>query len=153
MEKGHVKKKTEDPEEAKSLFENSKIRLDYFKDKEITEKDAFIIFEDLYKSIRESAQSLMSFKGYKPYSHEATISFVKEFYSEKFSEEELNKFDRFRILRSDSEYRAIPVTKEDAESCLEFTKTFVEKINEIHNEILELTSDKNDEDKKESNKL
>jgi len=106
LDKGHVKKGTKNPGEAKSLLGKSETRFNYFKDKEITEKDASIIFENLYGAIREATQSLMSFKGYKPYSHEATISFLK-----KFSEEELNKFDRFRILRSDSEYRAVPVKK------------------------------------------
>lgn len=127
LEKGHVKKKTPDYEESNSLFKKAEVRLNYFKNKKITEKDASIVFENLYSSIREATQSLMSLKGYKPYSHEATISFLKEFYKE-FNEEDINKFDRFRQLRSDSEYRAIPISKEDAESCLEFTKIFINKI-------------------------
>lgn len=150
MDKGHVKKGTKNPGEAKSLLGKSETRFNYFKDKEITEKDASIIFENLYGAIREATQSLMSFKGYKPYSHEATISFLKEFYSEKFSEEELNKFDRFRILRSDSEYRAVPVTKEDAESCLEFAKTFIKKVKLMHNTIEETNGENKENLKKES---
>lgn len=109
------------------MFKKAEVRLNYFKDKKITEEDASIIFENLYSSIREATQSLMSLKGYKPYSHEATISFLKEFYKE-FNEEDINKFDRFRQLRSNSEYRAIPISKEDAESCLEFAKIFINKI-------------------------
>ena len=129
----HVKKRTINPEEAKSLLKKAEARLNYFKDKEINNESASIIFENIYSSIRESAQSLMSLKGFKPYSHEATISFLKEFYKEEFTEEDLNKFDMFRQLRSDSEYRAVTVSKEDAESCLKFTQIFIEKIKQLYN--------------------
>lgn len=99
---GKVKRKTSDFEEAKSLLKKAENRLDYTKSKEINEKTAQFVLEDSYEGIRESAQALMSIKGFKPYSHEATISFIKEFYSSSFSEEEVRKFDRFRILRNDS---------------------------------------------------
>lgn len=137
LKKGTVKRRTPDPEEAKSLLEKAETTLNYFKDKEITEKYASIIFGNLYGAIREAAQSLMSLKGYKPYSHEATISFLKEFHRE-FSEEELNKFDRFRLIRSDSEYRAIKVSKKDAESCLKFAKSFIEKVKLTHDAMSKL---------------
>lgn len=79
----------------------------------------------------------MSIKGYKPYSHEAIISFVRDFHKE-FSEEEINKFDQFRLLRNDSEYRAIPVLIEDAESCLKLAKDFITKIKLIHKNTINL---------------
>ena len=146
LERGHVKKRTPDPEEAKSLLKKAETRLNYFKSKEITEEDDSIIFENIYGSIREAAQSLMSIKGYKPYSHEATISFLKEFYKNNFTEEEINKFDGFRSLRSDSEYRAIHVSKEDAESCLTFAETFIEKIKSIYDALSKLQLNKNNKE-------
>jgi len=89
----------------------------------------------------------MSLEGYKPYSHEATISFLKEFHKE-FTEDEINKFDRFRMLRSDSEYRAMPVSKEDAESCLEFSELLINKIKLIHNEVSKLQLGKDSKERK-----
>jgi len=125
---GKVKKKTSDFEEAKSLLEKAKNRLEYIKLKEITSKTSQFVLEDSYEAIRESAQALMSIKGFKPYSHEATISFVKEFYSSSFSEDEIRKFDRFRQLRNDSVYTAKPVTNEDAKASVLFAIEFINKI-------------------------
>lgn len=125
---GYVKRKTPDTEEAKALLEKAKNRLEYIKSREINEKTSQFVLEDAYESIRESAQALMSIKGFKPYSHEATIAFIKEFYSSDFNEDEVNKFDRFRQLRNDFVYKAKPVTKEDAKSSITFAIGFINKI-------------------------
>ena len=130
---GKVKRKTPDYEEARALYNKSHDRLEYTKTKEINNKTAQFVLEDSYEAIRESAQALMSIRGFKPYSHEATISFVKEFYNEKFSEEELRKFDRFRQLRNDSVYMAKTVANEDAQACLLFAKLFIKKIRSLLN--------------------
>ena len=130
---GKVKKKTPDSEEAGALFNKSKNRLKYTESKEINNMTAQFVLEDSYEAIRESAQALMSIKGFKPYSHEATISFLKDFYGLNFSEEELRKFDRFRQLRNDSVYMAKSVSNEDAEACLEFAKSIINKIESLLN--------------------
>ena len=131
LNSGYVKKKTPDSEEAKALLEKAKNRLEYTKSREVNDKTSQFVLEDAYESIRESAQALMSIKGFKPYSHEATISFVKEFYNSDFSEQELRRFDRFRQLRNDSVYKAKPVTSEDAKSSVEFAAEFINKIKSL----------------------
>jgi len=128
---GKAKKKTPDPEEAKSLFERARQRLGYTNDKTITDRTAPFVLEDAYEVMRESAQSLMSIQGFKPYSHEATVSFVKDYYNKDFSEEEIRKFDKFRQLRNNSVYRAEPVTQNDAKECLKLSQVFVKKIKNI----------------------
>ena len=128
LKEGKVKRKTQNPEEAKALFEKAKLRLEYSKDKHPDENTAQFSLEDAYEAIREAAQSLMALKGYKPYSHEATISFIKDFYGASFSEEEIKKFDRFRQLRNNSVYNAAPVSEEDAELCISFAVTFTHKV-------------------------
>ncbi len=130
LKNGKVRRKTPDPIEAKSLFIKSKERLEYIK-KEINETTAKFVLEDTYDTIRESTQSLMSLSGFKPYSHEATISFLKEFYKDNFSEEEIIKFDRFRELRNNSVYKAIEISVSDAESCLCFATMFINKIKNL----------------------
>ena len=125
---GKVKKKTPDFEEAKSLFEKAVNRLEYTKSKEISNKNAQFVLEDSYESVREAAQALMSIKGFKPYSHESTISFIKEFYILDFTEEEVYKFDRFRKLRNDSVYMAKPIINEDAKSSVSFAIGFINKV-------------------------
>ena len=124
---GKVKRKTPDPEEAKALFEQSKERLEYINVKEINQKTAKFVLQDAYEIIREAAQSLMSIKGFKPYSHEATISFVRDFYKSDFSEEEIHTFDYLRQLRNNSVYKASQIEVEDAKSSLLFAQRFTKK--------------------------
>lgn len=128
---GKVKKKTPDPEEGKALLNQARDRLDYIKEKEITSKTAKFVFEDAYEAVREAAQALMSKEGYKPYSHEATISFIKEFHYKDFTLEGIEEFDHFRELRHDSVYRAAQVLSEDAKDCITFAKKFVKKTSEL----------------------
>ena len=126
---GKAKKKTPDLEKAKALLEKAENRLYYTKNKEINAKTAQFVLEDAYESAREAAQALMSLKGYKPYSHQATISFIKEFYNTIFTEEEIHAFDRFRQLRNNSVYKAVPVTKQDAKAAILFAIKFINKMN------------------------
>lgn len=133
IELGKVKKKTPDSEEANSLFRKAEKRLKYIR--VLDEDTADLVFEDAYEATREAAQALMSLQGFKPYSHEATISFIRDFYGKYFSEYEIAQFDRYRQLRADAVYRAVSVLKEDALKCLLFSQLFVEKIRKIMKEI------------------
>ncbi len=128
---GKVKKKISDKKEAKALLEKASQRLDYIKSKEISEKTAQFVLEDSYEAIREAAQSLMSIKGFKPYSHEATISFLKEFYPYDFDERSIQKLDMFRQLRNDSIYKAVQVLAEDAADILMFAEEFIVKVSKL----------------------
>jgi uncharacterized protein (UPF0332 family) len=128
---GKVKKKTPDPQEGQALLSQAKDRLDYVKDKEITTKSAKFVFEDAYEAVREAAQGLMSIKGYKPYSHEATISFVAKFHENDFSKEDISNFDYYRVLRNDSVYRAVQILPQDAKDSLEFARKFVIKASKV----------------------
>jgi len=115
-----------DCEEAKSLMNKATLRLDYVKSQEINEDTSSFIFEDIYETLREAAQSLMSLKGYKPYSHEALISFLKECY--QFPEHEISSFDRYRILRNKTVYCAANVSPEVCKEALKFSETFLPKL-------------------------
>ena len=115
-----------DLEEAKSLMNKATLRLDYIKKQEINEDTSSFIFEDIYETLREAAQSLMSLKGYKPYSHEALISFLKECY--QFPEHEISSFDRYRTLRNKTVYCAANVSPEVCKEALKFSETFLPKL-------------------------
>jgi len=121
-----VKKTSVDREEAKSLMNKSILRLEYIKKQEINEDTSSFIFEDIYETLREASQSLMSLKGYKPYSHEALISFLKEFY--KFPEYEISAFDRYRILRNKTVYCAANVSPEVCKEALTLLEAFLPKL-------------------------
>jgi len=128
---GKAKRKTPDMVEAKALSDKATDRLFYLTSKPINEKTAQFVFEDAYEAIREAAQALMSKDGYKPYSHEATISFIKQFYKQEFNEEELQKFDHYRQVRNNSVYKAIKITKEEAKEAQIFAKKFIRKTKSV----------------------
>jgi len=121
-----AKKQSPDRTEAKSLIEKASQRMNFIKIQKIDEATSTFIFEDIYECIREAAQSLMSLDGYKPYSHEAMISFLKEFYS--FNEQDIITFDRYRILRNNCIYRAAKVSPETCKEALKFLEVFLPKL-------------------------
>ncbi len=129
IELGKVKKKTPDSEEANSLFKKAEKRLKYMRI--LNDDTSELVFEDAYETTRQAAQALMSLKGYKPYSHEATISFIHDYYKKYFTDYDIAQFDRYRQLRDDAVYRAVSISKEDAQKCLLFSEEFIRKIDTI----------------------
>ncbi len=129
LKDGRAKKKMPDMEEAKSLLDKAGKRINYTR--ELNKDTASLVLEDAYEASREAAQALMSKNGFKPYSHEATISFLKEFYNKELGEYEISELDRFRNLRNNSIYKAKEMEIGDALKCLEFSKKFIEKIKKL----------------------
>ncbi len=111
---------------AKSLLEKAEIRFKRLSASKIEENESSIVFEDVYECLREAVQSLMELKGYKPYSHEALVSFVKE--QKLFSEENSNIFNNYRILRNNSVYKAEKISLEKCREALEFVKKMLPDI-------------------------
>lgn len=127
LENNLARKTSPDRGEAEALMNKAEGRLKYFiKTKEINENTAAYIFECIYECLREASQSLMSIKGYKPYSHEALISFLKENF--KFTEQDIATFDRYRILRNKTVYQGEKISAETCKEALEFLQKFLPKI-------------------------
>ncbi|MBI5797897.1 HEPN domain-containing protein [Candidatus Woesearchaeota archaeon] len=131
LDRSLVKKQSSNPEESKALLEKAKKRLKYIQNQKITSEQAAFIFEDAYEVLREAAQSLMAIQGFKPYSHEATISFIKEKSSSDFTEEDIYTFDRFRQLRNNAVYSAAPVEEEDVKDCILYAEKMIVIIERI----------------------
>jgi hypothetical protein len=115
---GMVKKGSPNIENAAALMKKGMSRLAYIREQKIGPETAPFVFEDIYESVREGCQALMELKGYKPYSHEAHIAFLKEFY--KFPPHFLSMFDRFRILRNKAVYGAAHISPETCREALGF---------------------------------
>jgi len=103
----------------------------YIQSQEIDIDNSIFIFEDIYESMREAIQALMSLKGYKPYSHEATVAFLAEFYSKQFSENSIRTFDRYREMRNDIVYSSRQISKTETEKALQFAIPFIDEIRTI----------------------
>lgn len=121
-----ARKELPDMAEARSLIEKACQRMKFIKSLDINEKSSTFIFEDIYECIREAAQSLMSLAGYKPFSHEAVISFIKEFH--KFSGYEIESFNRYRILRNNCVYKASRASPETCKEAMRFLDLFLPKL-------------------------
>ncbi|HLC51083.1 MAG TPA: hypothetical protein VJH90_01780 [archaeon] len=118
-----VKRESADIGEAMSLFKRARDRLKYIQEQKINEFNSPFIFENIYECMREAVQSLMSLRGYKPYSHEVLIAFLKEFYKIKSSD--INNFNRFRMLRNKIVYRAQVVSVEACKEAFDFLVYFL----------------------------
>lgn len=121
---------------AKSLIQKAEIRLKRASSNKIEESEASIVFEDIYESLREASQSLMEIKGYKPYSHEALISFVKE--NKFLSEEKTNIFNNYRILRNNSVYRAETISVKKCIEALQFAQQTIPELKNKLDEIMNI---------------
>ena len=89
------------------------------------------------ETILESATASYTFnkeiKGFKPYSHEALVSFLKEY--KLISDEKANILDNYRILRNNSVYKAEKISPQKCIEALEFAKKILPEIKAKFDEI------------------
>ncbi|MBN1502389.1 HEPN domain-containing protein [Candidatus Woesearchaeota archaeon] len=130
LKRGKVVKQNISPATVKSLFVKAEKRLDYIKRQKINEQNTDFIFEDVYEAMREAAQSLLAKAGYKPYSHEALIAFIKEKYPQ-FNPREIEKFDEYRKTRNQLVYYAESTSVEKTKEALELLEKILAKIEAI----------------------
>ena len=128
-----VRKGITNKEVAKSLLEKAEARFSRIERNKVEENETSMVFEDVYEALMEASQSLMELKSFKPYSHEAVISFLKQ--EKILSEEKLNRIDNYRILRNNSVYKAERVSMEKCTEAIEFTKGTLKEIKEKFNEL------------------
>jgi len=105
--KENVKRKRQDPEEAKALLKMTEKREAYINAIKNTRNFTSLIIEDYYEIIKELITAIMSSDGYKSYSHECLIIFMEKFYN--LSKSHLVLIDQLRRIRNDINYRGISV--------------------------------------------
>lgn len=123
LDENLVRKASPSREMAAALMERAHARFEYVRGQNVSKDNATFVFEGAYEALREAVQALMELKGYKPYSHEAHISFLKEFHD--FPEHALATFDRFRILRNKSVYGAAQISVETCKEAIGFLVSFL----------------------------
>ena len=137
LKEGKVKRQTPDFELAKSLIEDSKSRLEKIKKLDIKEFSK-IVFENAYDAIRDILDAVLAVDGYKSYSHEASIAYLKKY---AFDDSTLKELDDFRYLRNSSKYYGKDIPEENASGIIKFYQKYSEKIFLIANK--KLTVQKN----------
>ena len=124
LDKKDARKISKDLELAKSLKKDlleraeKALKLD-------TKEFAKIIFENIYDSLREFCDVLLAVDGFKSYSHEASISYLKKY---ALDDSVVLALDRFRYKRNGSKYYGKEITKDDA---VEIKRFYFENINKV----------------------
>ena len=122
---GSVRRVSPDRQLAKSLVKIAGLRLKNMEHTKITDQNSFNVVENCYEALREMIDALMALKGFKSYSHEATVVFLKEYYSANTGYAVVNKVDRYRKIRNDIKYEGLLTTKSEAEEIVNSTKAIV----------------------------
>ena len=129
-----VRKSSQNISMAKSLLQKAEIRLKRINNEKIEEENSSIVFEDVYEVLREASQSLMEINGFKPYSHDALGSFLKEY--KLLSDEKANILDTYRILRNNSVYKAEKISLQRCTEALDFANKSLLEIRDKFNELI-----------------
>jgi len=125
IKEGSVRRVSPDRQLARSLVKIAKLRLKNLESISIMDENSFSFIENCYEAIREMIDALMALKGFKSYSHEASVEFLKDFYSLKIGYALVNKVDNYRKIRNDIKYKGLLTTKKEAEEILKNTKTII----------------------------
>jgi len=119
-----VKKISPDTELARSLLNNVGEREKIVLKLSVSEFH-LIVFENLYDCLRELLDAMLALDGYKSYSHEAVIVYLRNF---NFPESDIFDLNRFRIKRNNSKYYGKSPSVDDAE---EIKKFYMENKNKL----------------------
>lgn len=131
LQRKNVHKVSPNKELAASLLKNVEEREKLTLKLDVKEY-SIMVFENLYDCLRELLDALLALDGYKSYSHEAAISYLKLF---SVSESIIADLDRFRAARNDSKYYGKIPSLENAEEIKKF-------YNENKEAILKLVQEK-----------
>lgn len=127
LKKGDVRKQSPDNNLASSTFKDSLERLDFAKQLLNMAKSKYIL-ENAYEAMREAADSLLYLKGFKSFSHEASIVYLNKEY---LDEKDVLEFDRFRRIRNGIKYYGKDCDLSDAEAAIKLAEKIIAKIKDI----------------------
>ncbi len=119
-----VKRKSRDTNLAKSLLDSARDRFK-FAVKIKGEKPRYAL-ELAYESVRELLDALLSLRGYKTWSHEAAISFLRNF--DAFESTEVERLNVSRMKRHSSKYYGAMLDAREAEEEITFLRSVLQKL-------------------------
>ena len=99
-----VKRVSPDYGLARSLKADAEERFELMLSLKLDEKSATLIFEQAYDALRQCSDALLAIKGYRSYSHVATLSFLLRYSC--ISSNDVRDFDNAREKRNLSIYYA-----------------------------------------------
>ncbi len=102
----------------KSLIESAKNNVDVVSSLDLSEKNATVIFREVYESIRQLGDARFWIIGYEPLDHSISLDSLKEL--DIKNKVKLNYLDRFKQIRHDANYRGFIVSASQAKEILDF---------------------------------
>jgi len=126
---GSVKRQQPDRNLSESLLRDGQERIEDAALSLHSKRKPKFIYENVYEALREAADSILFLKGYKSFSHEATISFLQNFNEINFRE--LSEFDRMRAKRNGMKYYGKSCSEKEVEDAIEFAEQLMKKLSEI----------------------
>lgn len=129
IKSGEVKKQEKNAILAEALKKSAEKNLNFVRKLDINEENAEHILTDSYDTLRELIEAKLSSDGYKSYSHEATIIYLKKFV--EFNEKERYFLDELRKLRNKVKYYGKEASTEEAKKTLNFLNIMYPKIKSL----------------------
>lgn len=127
LSKGDVKKQSPDKNLSDATFKDSLDRLELAKNLIHKAKPKYVL-ENAYDAMWEAADSVLYLEGFKSFSHEASIVYLKK---KGFYEQDIIEFDRFRKIRNGIKYYGEECDIQDAESALKLAEKIINRIKRI----------------------
>ncbi len=126
INEGDVKRRRQDNELAKSLLNDAKDRFAKASKLDAVEFSK-MVFENIYDAIRDILDALLAADGYKSYSHEASIAYLKKYGLSALIQE----LDNFRSLRNASKYYGKEISADNANDMKKFYQDHAKAIEDI----------------------
>ena len=93
------------------------------------EKNAKYIVENIYDILRELIEAKLALNGFKSYSHEATILFLKKF--PEFKESEIRFMDNLRRIRNGIKYYGKDIEINETRKVIDFSRFILPKLKSL----------------------
>ena len=128
LKRGIVKTRKKNVARVKSILEEADKRLRFYNAIPISEESANYIIENMYDVIRELIEAKLNLEGYTSYSHEATVSYLKNLV---FSSSEVEFVNELRDIRNQTKYYGHLVNTEYAKKVSEFVNKAYSRLREM----------------------
>lgn len=129
LEAGDVRLQEKNKILADALAKSAEKGLIFVRKLEINEENSEHIVADVYDILRGLIEVKLALEGYKSYSHEATILFLKKF--KQFNEFEISFMDNLRKIRNGIKYYGKEASPEDAAKTLDFMNSILPKLKKL----------------------
>ena len=123
---GDVKKQSPNKNLAFATFKDGLERIEFAKQLLHKVKPKYVL-ENAYEAMREASDAVLYLRGFKSFSHEASISYLT---GEDFNEQDIIEFDRFRRIRNGIKYYGKDCDISDAELAIKLADKIINKIKE-----------------------